>query len=114
MQSTRGCAPEPCLRAAMRIEGLYFSYGDLPLFADFSFSCDAPLFILRGRSGCGKTTLLKLISGILGPCQARAFEIPLGSRMVLQEDALFPWLTVRENIAVLTCVERLCMDDPLV
>lgn len=63
------------------------------------------LVCLIGRSGCGKSTLLKIIAGFLAPSQGRcllegqAITHPGPDRgVVFQEDALFPWLTVRENI----------------
>lgn len=61
---------------------------------------------LIGRSGCGKSTLLKIIAGFLAP--SRGHCLLAGQKIirpgpdrcvVFQEDALFPWLTVRENIA---------------
>jgi NitT/TauT family transport system ATP-binding protein len=60
---------------------------------------------LIGRSGCGKSTLLKLVAGFLAPNQGRCLldgypiHHPGPDRcVVFQEDALFPWLTARENI----------------
>jgi NitT/TauT family transport system ATP-binding protein len=52
-----------------------------------------------GPSGCGKTTLLNLLSGFDEPSSG---EIRRSGRMrmVYQNDGLFPWLTVRENIAL--------------
>jgi NitT/TauT family transport system ATP-binding protein len=52
---------------------------------------------LVGPSGCGKTTLLNLCSGWLAPTSGRV-ERPAAQRMVFQQDGLFPWLTVDENI----------------
>jgi NitT/TauT family transport system ATP-binding protein len=60
-----------------------------------------------GPSGCGKTTLLNIIAGFL-PAEAGQVEVsgrtingPGPDRaVVFQEDALFPWLTAAENIAV--------------
>jgi len=59
-----------------------------------------------GRSGCGKTTLLNVLAGFLRPSGG---QVLLGHEpirgpgpdrcVVFQEDSLFPWLTVRENIA---------------
>ena len=58
-----------------------------------------------GRSGCGKTTLLNLIAGLLRPSQGqilidgRPVDGPGPDRgMVFQQSALFPWLTAIGNI----------------
>ena len=63
------------------------------------------LVCLIGRSGCGKSTLLKIVAGFLAPTAGRCrldgrpIMRPGPDRgVVFQEDALFPWLTVRENI----------------
>jgi NitT/TauT family transport system ATP-binding protein len=69
---------------------------------------------LLGPSGCGKTTILNLITGFLAPDEgnvrvhgARVQGVPAGCAMVFQGDALYPWLTVRENVAFgLTCGDR--------
>jgi NitT/TauT family transport system ATP-binding protein len=64
-------------------------------------------FAVIGPSGCGKSTLLELIAGLSTasrgevdfegePIQGRTRE---GVGVVFQEDASFPWLTVRDNIA---------------
>jgi NitT/TauT family transport system ATP-binding protein len=64
-------------------------------------------FAVVGPSGCGKSTLLELIAGLTTPSEgAIEFEgrpigkdIPDGIGVVFQEDASFPWLNVRDNIA---------------
>jgi len=62
---------------------------------------------LLGRSGSGKSTLLRLIAGLDAPSSgALAFRgqpidgPPCGIAMVFQSFALFPWLTVFENVAL--------------
>lgn len=64
------------------------------------------LVCLLGRSGCGKTTLLKILAGLTPATSGEALVD--GERItqpgpdrcvVFQEDALFGWLTVEENIA---------------
>ncbi len=63
---------------------------------------------LLGRSGCGKTTLLRIVAGLM---PASAGEVRISGRpvdgqpsedvaMVFQSFALFPWLTVQENVEV--------------
>ena len=62
--------------------------------------------VLVGRSGCGKTSLLNVAAGLVEPTRGQA---TIGGRpitapgpdraVVFQNDALFPWLTARENVA---------------
>lgn len=62
--------------------------------------------VLLGPSGCGKSTLLYIMGGHLAPSdgELRMHDQPIAGPsptrgMVFQDFALFPWLTVRENIA---------------
>jgi len=63
-------------------------------------------FSVVGPSGCGKSTLLDVLAGLAEPSSGTAlFEgrhikgVPDGVGVVFQEDASFPWLSVRDNIA---------------
>lgn len=60
---------------------------------------------LLGRSGSGKSTLLRIIAGLISPssgaaeCRGEAIQgPPQGVSMVFQSFALFPWLTVLQNV----------------
>ena len=89
-------------REPVVIQGLSYSYRGLEVFKDFSLKADSKTVVLRGASGCGKTTLLKLLSGNLEPDHVDVMPPATGSCLVLQEDSLFPWLTGIENISKLT------------
>jgi ABC-type sugar transport system ATPase subunit len=97
--------------AGVRLTGITKRYGDEPGAAVGGVSLEIPdgeLFVLLGPSGCGKSTLLKLIAGLEEPSEG---EIHIGDRlvnfvppaqrnvaMVFQSYALYPHMTVRENI----------------
>ena len=77
--------------------------------SDFNFEIpDGKLIGLLGPSGCGKSTALNLISGLVAPTRGRIFfgdddvtDLPPENRgvgLVFQSYALYPHLTVRENI----------------
>jgi NitT/TauT family transport system ATP-binding protein len=68
---------------------------------------DGEIVVLLGKSGSGKSTLLRLMAGLLpataGQVQYRGqplFGPASGIAMVFQSFALFPWLTVRQNVAL--------------
>jgi NitT/TauT family transport system ATP-binding protein len=64
-------------------------------------------FSVVGPSGCGKSTLLEVVAGLSPATNGEVFfegkrvagEVPDGIGVVFQEDASFPWLSVRDNIA---------------
>ncbi|MGE5176574.1 MAG: ABC transporter ATP-binding protein [Hyphomicrobiales bacterium] len=91
-------------------EGVGFRYGAAAALEDVSFDVpDGAVTVVIGPSGAGKTTLLHLAAGLLRPAAgAIRFDgrdvgaIPAERRdvgMVFQSYALFPHLTVAENIA---------------
>ena len=88
----------------LRVTELRKSYGDVKAIADVSFAVEAGEFVcVVGPSGCGKTTLLKCISGLLDPDAGQVKLAGESDRMALvfQEysRSLFPWMTVRQNVA---------------
>ena len=90
--------------------GRTYSSGRVPAVRDVSLSiADGEFVVLVGPSGCGKTTLLRTIAGLEHPDVGRVFigerdvtELAprkRGIAMVFQSYAVFPHLTVFDNIA---------------
>ena len=72
------------------------------VFEDFELCLDAEGFtVLLGRSGCGKTTLLRLLSGLIAPTAGQIHK-PAGIRMgmMFQEARLLPWLSCEKNVTL--------------
>jgi len=101
---TRNPAPPP-LEA---VDVGYTYPGPMPTQAleDLSLEVqDNEFLAVLGPVGCGKTTLLRIFAGFLRPtkgsvrCGGVAVDGPGWQRgYVLQEEAIFPWMTVRENV----------------
>ena len=76
------------------------SFNTLEVLRDLTFEVSHGEFVaIVGPSGCGKTTLLNLLSGFDQPTSG-SVQRTGESRMVHQQDGLFPWQTVSENIAL--------------
>ena len=81
-------------------ENVSHSYGSVPVLSDLNLTVNSSeVVVLVGPSGCGKTTILNLLSGHLQPVTG-SVRISGVVRTVYQHDGLFPWLTVKENIAI--------------
>jgi iron(III) transport system ATP-binding protein len=92
------------------IQSLAKKFGDTAVLKEISLEVhDQELFFLLGPSGCGKTTLLRIIAGFYQPDGGRLFfgdkpmeGVPPHQRntgMVFQNYALWPHMTVAENVA---------------
>src|SRR5215216_2151109 len=97
-------------KVALRLHGVTKSYGAVTAIRSLSFDVqEGRFFVLFGPSSVGKTTTLRTIAGLVKPDSGR-LEIdgkdftnePIAGRgvsMVFQSFALYPHLTVFENLA---------------
>lgn len=86
---------------AIRLDAISAGYPGKPVLKEFSLTIEEgkPLAI-AGPSGTGKTTILRLLAGLLLPTAGRIEGLTdLRVSMVFQEDRLLPWCTARQNVA---------------
>jgi NitT/TauT family transport system ATP-binding protein len=91
----------------IRFENVSMAYGGMTVVDDVSFAiADREFVSLIGPSGCGKTTMMNMVAGFVQPTGGRVLldgkpvTGPGSDRgVIFQEYGVFPWLTVRENIA---------------
>jgi NitT/TauT family transport system ATP-binding protein len=96
------------LRAVTRVYPAHSGHGEVHALGPIDLDLRRGEFVgVVGPSGCGKSTLLEIVAGLATPTAGNVtFEgvevhnqVPDGVGVVFQEDASFPWLTVRGNVA---------------
>jgi len=96
--------------ATLKLENIFKSFGETEVLKDINLSIDDKEFVVFvGPSGCGKTTLLRIICGLEEATSGKVFidkedvsnaqPVDRGISMVFQSYALYPHLSVFENIA---------------
>src|SRR3990172_1595989 len=114
--------PEAFATAAISLQNLTKRFGAVTAVDDVSLPVEsAALVCLLGPSGCGKTTTLRMIGGFEEPAAGRIFigdedvtSLPPYARptaMVFQSYALFPHMTVYDNIAYGLRARRAAKDE---
>ena len=104
----------------IRFEAVSKSYGGQPVLKNFSLDVlPGELLTIIGRSGCGKTTVLKLVNGLITPDAGRVLvqgedvaktdPVALRRRIgyAIQSVGLFPHMTVEKNIAYVPAISHL-------
>ena len=90
----------------VQVNHLTKRFGDLLVLDDISFEINKGEFVcIVGPTGCGKTTFLNLLTGLLEPTEGeilidgeRADPKKHSISVVFQEPSAFPWLTAQQNI----------------
>jgi ABC-type nitrate/sulfonate/bicarbonate transport system ATPase subunit len=82
------------------LDNVSHQYGAIAVLHNLSLEVHpGEVVVLVGPSGCGKTTILNLLSGFVKPVSGLVAREGI-IRTVYQQDGLFPWLTVSENISL--------------
>ena len=92
----------------ININNISFSYGEKNVIKDFSLKIEQKDRVcIFGASGCGKTTLLRILLGLETPQSGRVEGIEkLKPSVVFQENRLLPFKTVLQNVAVIGADEN--------
>ena len=82
------------------LEQVTFFYGQKAVLREVSWQLPpCGVVCLWGASGCGKTTLLRLLAGLEHPAAGRV-KRPERTAVLFQEDRLLPWRTVLDNVTI--------------
>ena len=108
--------------ATLDLENISKSFGSAKVLHDIDLAIqDKEFIVFVGPSGCGKSTLLRIIAGleeasegkilIGGADVSNAPPVERGISMVFQSYALYPHLSVYENIAFPLRVQKMSADE---
>lgn len=106
----------------VKFENIEIKYGDFVAIENLNLDIkEGEFFTFLGPSGCGKTTSLRALVGFLTPSKGKVFvgdkdvtNLPVEKRnigMVFQSYALFPTMTVYDNIAFGMKVKKLSKEE---
>lgn len=110
------------LGSVIKLQNICLTYsgksGNITALEDINLTVKKGEFIcVLGPSGCGKTTLLNIIAGFLPPTHGEALmgdEPIIGPHwqrcVIFQNPTLYPWLTIRENVAFGLRMRRIAKD----
>ena len=108
--------------ANLKMSGVAKSYGDVDVLRDIDLDIETgELIVFVGPSGCGKSTLLRMVAGLEkitgGTLEIDGMvvnDVPPSERgiaMVFQSYALYPHMTVRENMSFALKLAKMSQDE---
>jgi NitT/TauT family transport system ATP-binding protein len=100
----------------LRVRDLELGYGEEAVIEGVNLDVAAGKFVsLVGPSGSGKTSILRAVNGLLNP-RSGSVELNDGGAtlgFLFQDDALLPWRTARENVALGLRIQKIAKDAAL-
>ena len=106
----------------IKLDNIVVKFGDFTALHDINIEVkEGEFFTFLGPSGCGKTTTLRTLTGFIEPYEGRVYvrgeditDVPIEKRnigIVFQSYALFPTMTVYDNIAFGLKVKKMKKDE---
>jgi len=90
----------------IKVENLYKNYDSKVIMKDFNINFEKnKVSVLLGPSGCGKSTLFNMLSSLDKEYRGKIL-IDGKVSYIFQEDRLIPWLTVEENLSLISSQEK--------
>ena len=94
--------------AHLKVQNLSKDFGDFQVLKDINLEIQPGEFVaFVGKSGCGKTTLLRLLGGLDQPTQGQIDQngqvlqgLNRDARVMFQDSRLLPWRRVLENVSL--------------
>lgn len=84
----------------LRFEDISLDFGKTPVIGGLNLSINAgEIVVMLGRSGCGKTSALRMAAGLLQPTHGRIANTFARTACVFQEPRLLPWASALDNAA---------------
>lgn len=100
--------------SVLEMSDVSVAYGASVVFSDVSLSIrQGEVYALLGPNGAGKTTLIRSLLGRVQPSRGSIFIAPSGVGLVPQQTALFPALTIRENLIAFARLVGLTRSETL-
>ena len=96
------------MMAELKVSGITFTYEEAPVLEDVNIELhEHELVSILGASGCGKTTLFHIISGLHKPRQGKVTlngkditGCPGQISYMMQKDLLLPYRTIQDNVSL--------------
>ncbi|QGY31577.1 ABC transporter ATP-binding protein [Pantoea cypripedii] len=89
------------------LHDLGFGWGEQPLCQHLNLHLrGGKTTVMLGRSGIGKSTLLRLVAGLLQPQQGSISGVAASVAWMGQQDLLYPWLSVLDNVMLAARLQR--------
>lgn len=84
----------------LRFENISLEFGKMPVIDTLNLEVNAgEIVVMLGRSGCGKTSALRIAAGLLQPTRGRIVNTFARTACVFQEPRLLPWASALDNAA---------------